>query len=72
MKKMSVKMQITLWYACFVIAISLFVLGIVAALSESLLLSGTEKDLIEHVREMCIRDRPVSHSTAISFEDPSL
>lgn len=51
MKKMSVKMQITLWYACFVIAISLFVLGIVASLSESLLLSGTEKDLIEHVRE---------------------
>lgn len=51
MKKMSVKMKITLWYACFVVGIAVFALGVVAVLSDNLLWSNAEKDLIESVRE---------------------
>lgn len=51
MKKMSVKMKITLWYACFVTAIAIFALGVVALLSESLLRSDAESELIGSVRE---------------------
>lgn len=50
MKKMSVKVKITLWYACFVTAIAIFALGVVALLSESLLRSDAESELIENVR----------------------
>lgn len=51
MKKMSVKMKITLWYACFVTAIAIFALGVVALLSDSLLRSDAESELIGSVRE---------------------
>ena len=51
MKKMSIKMKITLWYACFVVGIAVFALGVVAVLSDNLLRSNAEKDLIESVRE---------------------
>ncbi|MCH1981820.1 HAMP domain-containing histidine kinase [Ruminococcus sp. OA3] len=51
LKKMSVKMKITLWYACFVTAIAVFALGVVALLSESLLRSDAESELIESVRD---------------------
>lgn len=51
MKKISVKMKITLWYACFVIGIAVFALGVVALLSDNLLRSNAETDLIESVRE---------------------
>ena len=44
-------MKITLWYACFVTAIAIFALGVVALLSESLLRSDAESELIGSVRE---------------------
>lgn len=51
MKKMSVRMKITMWYACFVIMIAVFALGVVALLSDNLLRTNAETDLIESVQE---------------------
>lgn len=68
MKKLSIKMKVTIWYTVFVAIVALFALGVVALYAGRMIWSEQEKELREEVAEFA-EELEVSGSGYVTEEE---